>query len=492
MSEDEIGNHSDAKLQVDNISESDNEYDLIGRITAEKEPTVNRTFVSNDTIRTIRRQGAVPRERDPELLKSYANQTIASVIIDTIAKDASSADYVVNGDVDLNEYFPDYLGTRSVIEGLSKSVLQTGEGYIGREKTRSGNIERLIPVSPSTIWIKTDDYGNIESYIHKTKNMNRTVEVPEEDVYMFPYSIEVGSVYPKSPTEPIIESLEMLNEIEEKELLQYQEGSPSGIITQVKGNEQNPMNTTEFEKAKNLFNSSKGSLHEILFMRGKMEFIRTAMGVDELDISETYERKLKEVASAYHVSPSYAGFLTDSVNKATEEAKRKNYKEKGLRMILKQIEEVLDKIVKDLADDPEEAGFKFELPDEKDNANYYKDLAEASIALTDANINHMINENDKIVIEDQELRPMEALTLAEDAEESEKEDEKDYNLTSKQRKFQMNYGKPIDKALEQIHEMDIKADEKIEMVRSNVDSNMSKGTYYRWLDNFDLRNKEDD
>lgn len=491
--EDKIGNYSESTKSVMSDNGQDTDIGFINRENMKSK--IEKEFITDSAIETVNEAGAEVPDEDPELLKSYAKQTVASTVISTISKDASAADYTT--DVDLNSLFRRDKNFRYAIDELVTSILETGVGYFGLERdlTSGNNIDEIVVLDPSTMFVNVDESGRIQHYVHKPKSIGSAHIVDTDNVVMFGWGSRYDGIYPKAPISDIMPTLERLQEIEEKELTQLREGSPRGVLAMTEDHDTIPLGADEWETARNIWEQSKGELHKDLFLRGKWDYVRTSMGIDELDLGSLYQRYVKEVCSAFHITPNYAGYNFSEggigLGNAREQD-RKIYAQKGLRMVLKHIlEDKIEDIVQEIEED---ATFKFKIP-ERDANTYYNELAKASIKLQEAGVEHVINEDDNIVLEDEtEIRPEQVEDVLEDDDKQEKvvtkEDTEELDkLGYKQIEFSENYGKPFtDAILEVVNDYD-KTKDRIKTINSNVSSDMSNTTYYNWLEQLGIKSK---
>lgn len=369
-------------------------------------------------------------EQDPVTLKDYSENIFVESFIDQVAKDVASTDYTVEiGDEKhdeavrfLEQADPRYT-FKNLIEATVRELLKTGNAFwFLNEFEENDNLAEALVVDSQHIFVVTDEDGFPKGYVQKRRGADAKV-VDIDNVVHFRWSVSADRYYGRSPVESAMETIEILDELQMKEILDLREGSQSGVVAV----DDHKMDSQEWNRfTDELTRANEGERHKISVVEGNLDFVNFSSNYDELQVEERYQKHIQALSSAFKVSPSYVGFNIGEggigQGRAREES-RENHRE-GISTVIEQIESKIDReIIKKHFD--EEARFKFDVTDQDDDdkVEYMSNLAEAVMKLREAGISVRVEDDSLVVPDDVELDAI--------SQDLVQEDEKDEDFEEK-------------------------------------------------------------
>lgn len=458
-----------------------------------KDKDIDRVVTSNSVKNKAKKQGAQMWPVDPATLKGYAKNDIASIYIDTLAKDSSVADWTVSDDEDIRDQLLDIFPDKTFTDGLeatSRDLIRCGNAFwVKHRYQNSDEVAEVVIVDPATMYIKTDDNGFIDSYVHITGSGRQPTIIDSDDVIHFEWQSSSDRYYSASPVEDIMGIIELADEIQLKEILDLTEGGQSGVLTQTESHDTNPMSSKDYDQFKSEWNANEGERHKTAVVTGKWDFVETSTSYEDMDLVERYDERIQHMGAAFKVNPTYAGFSISSDaggigQGAKDESQRESYKQRGLRVILNQLEERINlDLIPEFSDD---VRFEFETETESknDRVNYYNKLAETAGMLSDAGVNFRI-EDDKLVVDDTVINP--AASGADEQIESiveESKEDDDVQKSSRVLEVEELYDKDISEVIKEFEADYDSRSAAIDELQDELEGTLSRSTYYNWIEKY--------
>lgn len=300
---------------------------------------------------------------DPVLLRDLASSTIPQTYTDTLAQDLASANWRLrarddDADVDdetiaeaerkLRNLVPDATFSE-FLEETARTLLRLGDAtivkhYPGGDPTNP--VAEAVHVDSATMFKKLDEDGFPAGYVQFT---GQTTERGEEfegtdlvldEVVWISWARRGNHVYGEGPVEKGRETIEVLEEIAEKELLDLIQGMPPGVISRPLDAEV-PVDSADWENFKDDMRLNEGERHRLGYANFPVDYQPLTPNYQELQLLDRYTTKVTELGGVYKVNPSYAGFDFENVNRATDESQQEAYKQRGFRVLTSRVEEAL-------------------------------------------------------------------------------------------------------------------------------------------------------
>lgn len=478
-SDDRYTSHNTERKVKNSVSTSDN---------------IERKVTPDSVKSNVKKQGAQFWDTDPVRLRDYSKNSVVNIFIDTIATDISNYEYTVkNTDTtDIQEFLryghPDK-SFSAVIESTVRDLKIFGNHFWVLHKDTAGNIAEYVQPNPETMFIITDDQGYIDGYLYRDSS-GQNVPLDKSEVIHFKNSASTNGKYAKSDIEPITDIIEIIDEIEMKEISNLREGPQSGVLSLKEDHPTDPMDSQEWDAfTDDITSKNKGKRHTFGVTRGDFEFIPFEDSYSDMELRDRYKMFIQVIAAKMDVNASYVGFDFENTNRATDESQRESYKERGVSNVLNKLAETINhSLIPELTDDPE-ATFTWDLKDtdEMEEVDYYERMGNAVEALQNAGIQAEVTDEDHIQL---------VGTISDDTnnnnnvdgdemdEEQEKSDE--YAALSKRKKEVVDAveNDSFAETIQNIDSMHKNRTDAIEHVDSLIKGTLSNSTYYNWVDEY--------
>lgn len=355
-----------------------------------------RASISADLIRAIRTGDGVTKPYDPGFLKEVSTHPVAQAYIDTLAQDAATASWSIK-QRDERMNVPDTMLAQAerTIEGLhpeksfrdlkemaARNTLTLGDGaWVLHFYEGSGKLAEAIPVDSERLFKVIDENGITTGYLEVSR-MERKISNRYDlnEIVWFEWSSRPGHVYGHGPVEKGLDTLEVLDELSEKELKDLTEGMPPGIVS-VKEDEDTPLAVDAYENVKENWQLEQGQRHRAIVSMGDWQFTPLTPGYQELQFLERNKFWIHVMGAVFKCNAPYAGFDFQEGNKAQNEAQAEAYAQRGFRVLLRQMEEAINRqlVWPHISEDLQ---FEFEMEktaqEREQHAQYLSDLADAA------------------------------------------------------------------------------------------------------------------
>lgn len=388
-----------------------------------KQEVDRRATTSPQVSRSVRANGGVTKPYDPALLRDVADSGPAQAYIDTLAQDVASARWsLVARDEDtelenedraelerkLESIHPEK-SLRDILEQTARNLLELGDAaWVKHYFENSDELAEVVPVDSARIFKRVDNHGLTEAYLqteYSTMDMGETLDVSE--VVWFEWASRTDHVYGHGPVEKGLETLLLLDELQQKEKKDLEEGMPPGIVSAAEDAD-NPLPPDEFDTVKEEFELHEGERHRLLVTRGEWDFTDFSGNYQELQILDRNKFWIHVLGAVMKVNPPYAGFDFQEGNKAQNESQKEAYAQRGFRQTLRQVEEAITRqlVHEDLT---EELDFKFEreqtVAERKEHATLLEQAANAAEAWASNGRTVTVNDDGQISVEPGEVTP---------------------------------------------------------------------------------------
>ncbi|MGK7296922.1 MAG: phage portal protein [Candidatus Wenzhouxiangella sp. M2_3B_020] len=309
-------------------------------------------------------EDAAPKPYDPELLRDLSSSTIPQTYVDTLAQDASSANWrlvptdedadvsqeqIAQAERKLRDLVPDSTFSE-FLEEWSRTLLRLGDGTVVKHYpggNTSNPVGEIVHIDSATMFKVTDDRGFTEGYVQFTKSENRAgkeefdgTPFELEEVVWTSWARRGNTPYGEGPVEKGRDSIEVLEEIAEKEILDLIQGMPPGIVSRPPDTEL-PIDSADWENFKDDMRLNEGERHRLAYTKFPVEYTALSPNYQELQLLDRYHTKVTELGGVFKVNPSYAGFDFENTNRATDESQQEAYKQRGFQVLITRLEQAL-------------------------------------------------------------------------------------------------------------------------------------------------------
>jgi len=309
-------------------------------------------------------EDAAPKPYDPELLRDLSTGTVPQTYVDTLAQDAASANWRLvpndeEADVDpstiaqaerkLRDLVPDSTFSE-FLEEWSRTLLRLGDGTVVKHYpggNTSNPVGEIVHVDSATMFKRLDDRGFTEGYVQFVRESSSAgkdefegIPFEEEEVVWVSWARRGNTPYGESPVEKGQDSIEVLEEIAEKEILDLIQGMPPGIVSRPPDTEI-PIDSADWANFKDDMRLNEGERHRLAYTKFPVEYTALSPNYQELQLLDRYHTKVTELGGVFKVNPSYAGFDFENTNRATDESQQEAYKQRGFRVLVDRLEQAL-------------------------------------------------------------------------------------------------------------------------------------------------------
>lgn len=300
---------------------------------------------------------------DPVLLRDLASSTIPQTYTDTLAQDLASANWrlrardddadvadetIAEAERKLRNLVPDSTFSE-FLEETARTLLRLGDAtivkhYPGGDPTNP--VAEAVHVDSATMFKKLDEGGFPAGYVQFTGTTTERgqefdgTDLVLDEVLWISWARRGNHVYGEGPVEKGRETIEVLEEIAEKELLDLIQGMPPGVISRPLDAEV-PVDSADWENFKDDMRLNEGERHRLGYANFPVDYQALTPNYQELQLLDRYTTKVTELGGVYKVNPSYAGFDFENVNRATDESQQAAYKQRGFKVLTTRVEEAL-------------------------------------------------------------------------------------------------------------------------------------------------------
>lgn len=361
-----------------------------------KQAVDRRTTLPPDLQRRIEQADGVPKPYDASFLKEIASHPVAQAYIDTMAQDAATApwsitqrdervevdeDVMADAERTIEDLHPES-SFRDLKEMAARNTLTLGDGaWVLHFFEGSRELAEAIPVDSSRLFKVVDEHGITRGYIevsHTRRDITQRYDMDE--LVWFEWASQPGGVYGQGPVQKGTDTLEVLEELSEKELKDLTEGMPPGIVS-VKEDEDTPMAVDAYENVKENWGLREGERHRAIVSMGDWDFTPLSPGYQDLQFLERNKFWIHVMGAVFKVNAPYAGFDFQEGNKAQNQAQAAAYAQRGFRVLLRQMEEAINRqlVWPHISEDLQ---FEFEMEqtaeEREQQAQYLQALADAA------------------------------------------------------------------------------------------------------------------
>jgi hypothetical protein len=326
----------------------------------QKQEVERRGNLSTAISEGVKGTEAVPKPYDPALLLDLAQNPVVQTYLDTMAQDAASANWKLErvdeeatvSDAEIAEAerrfrsLPASGTVMDLLETTSRGVLGTGDmptvlnfagGY--NENSEQNELEEIVAFDPTTMFKTVDSDGFTDGYLQVTgsRRTQDTTAFDRGEVAWFSWGNRVGHVYGMSPVEKGQDTIEVIEEIAEKEILDLIQGTPPGIISRPDETDM-PIDANDWANFRDDMALNEGERHRLGYAKFPVDYTPIAPNYQELQLLDRYKVKVTELGGVFKVNPSYAGFDFENQNRATDESQQLAYKQRGFQVLLRVLE----------------------------------------------------------------------------------------------------------------------------------------------------------
>lgn len=330
------------------------------RSPVQKQDVERRGTLSTAIAEGLKETDAVKKPYDPALLLDLSSNPVVQTYLDTMSQDAASANWKLVREDEEAEVSDEEIaqaeqrfrnlpaeGTvRDLLETTARGVLSTADmpnvlnfagGY--DPNAERNELEEIVAFDPTTMFKTTDGDGFTSGYLQITgsRRSQNTTTFDRGEVAWFSWGNRVGHIYGMSPIEKGQDTIEILEEIAEKEILDLVQGMPPGILS--RPNEADmPIDENDFQNFKDDMRLTEGERHRLGYAKFPIEYTPLSPNYQEMQLIERYKVKVTELGGVFKVNPSYAGFDFENANRATDESQQIAYKQRGFQVLLRVLE----------------------------------------------------------------------------------------------------------------------------------------------------------
>jgi len=331
------------------------------RSPVQKQEVERRGRLSTQIEEGLKGTDAVPKPYDPALLLDLGQNPIVQTYIDTMAQDAASANWKLvredeEAEVDDEDIaaaerrfrnLPAEGTVRDLYETTARGVLSTGDmpnvlhfenGYNANAPDRN-ELGEIVAFDPTTMFKVVEDSGFTDGYLQVTgtRRSNDVTEFDRGEVAWFSWGNRVGHIYGMSPVEKGQDTIEVIEEIAEKEILDLIQGMPPGILSRPEDADM-PIDENDWANFKDDMRLDEGERHRLGFAKFPVDYTSFTPNYQELQLLNRYKVKVTELGGVFKVNPSYAGFDFENQNRATDQSQQLAYKQRGFQVLLRVLE----------------------------------------------------------------------------------------------------------------------------------------------------------
>lgn len=391
------------------------------RRSVHKQDVDRKVQLADDLASKLEGTDAATKHYDPAFLKDLAANPVPMAYIDTMAQDAASANWAItprnekespddtllaDTEEELKNLHPEET-FRDVLEELSRAVLETGDvPYVKSfaNGNPDGELLEATPVDSTTFYKRVDDQGFTTGYLQALADRDDPIEFEETEVAWVSWSPGPGKIYGDSPVYKSQDTIEVLEEIQEKEILDLVQGMPPGIVSRPSETDM-PIDEGDWQNFKEDMRLNEGERHRFGFAKFPVDYQPLTPNYQELQLIDRYKAKVTELGGVFKVNPSYAGFDFENTNRATDASQRQSYKQRGFRVLIRLLESAINRGIV-WPHYSEDIKFEFEreqsTEEQQSRAAFLQDAATAGKELADAGLEVKWRDGD-LKIEDGEM-----------------------------------------------------------------------------------------
>lgn len=330
-----------------------------GEGVVEKQAIERRARAFAAIERAAAEKGGMRKPYDPLFLRDISANAVVQAYVDTMAQDAATAKGKLvprdeEGDVpdeqlaewerEIKDLHPE-LSWRDVIEETSRILLELGDAtWVKHYFEDSDDLAEAVVVDSATMFKEVDKYGITTGYMQASRKARDVVEQFEiDEVVWFSWSLRPDRHYGQGPLEKAQNEVELLEELAEKERLDLIAGSQPGVISPDYSDEfGGTVPDEDWDTFVEAMQLDEGERHRVGYSKVPVEFEPINHNYQELQLLERSRYWVTVLGSVFKVNPSYAGFDFENVNRATDESQQEAFKQRGFRVLLRQLEEAIN------------------------------------------------------------------------------------------------------------------------------------------------------
>jgi len=391
---------SDSKVTKEPASTKANNY-------ADDNRDIDRVQTPQSVLRTVRSKGAVKYDSDPQTLRDYASNPVVRTYVDTLAKDVASYDWMIKNQDELDKNAMDFLryghpsrSFNEVIEATVRDLAEVGNHYwLIHTYKNSDEPAEYIQLDPANVFAVEDDNGMIEKYVLKPQGRN-AVDLERDNVVHFKLNVETRNTYSDSFISVSTDVIEILDEIERKEITHLSEGMASGMLTQTDTHPTNPLNDQQWKEIKDYVTEADvGKSHKGIMGKGTWDYVSFEDNYKNLQLRDRYKMFVQVLGAVFKVNPSYVGFDFENTNRATDQSQRASYKQRGIQVVTSKIASKINRmLIPRITDSESKFNWDISTQTDVDDVEYYDKLGTAVNRLREAGVQAELTDDDKIEI----------------------------------------------------------------------------------------------
>lgn len=362
----------------DVLDEGDRDADVVDTASAAKtsrrsasgwertEPSITAAKEHNDGLR----RGRVPehiedplqgesRPFNPLSLRKLAKSEVIQAVIGTLVGDLGAVPWSVvpvdedaspsqslisDAEAALSDINPNPESFDDINAMYARDLLEVGNCVGVTSLQIDGRRAEVRPLDPNSFTVDWDDHRVLEGYYQYPQADAAKWGEPDEfdvdEILWASYNPTTSRAgfYGFSPVEQVTQLINIMGGLVDKEIAELEEGMPSGLIAlsgdEWTGNDYKAFRTYWDEEV-------KGEQIKHPVAQGSAEFVPFNMTYKELQVLDRQQWYAKLVGSVFQVPMSETGLAIGSeMTRATDVSQRQRYKQKALRSLLRQLEDL--------------------------------------------------------------------------------------------------------------------------------------------------------
>lgn len=329
---------------------------------AQNDDAVERLITVNEDVRGAVEGNARSKPYDPVFLRDISANAVVQAYVDTLAQDVAASNWSIkprdeDADIEddalakverrIKELPPGTETFRDLLESTARVTLELGDAALIKHyfEDDPGRVAELVPVDSASLFKLVDRHGIIDGYVQVSKRGGtKQEEFDVDDIVWVEWSSRPDRFYGQGPLEKAQNEVELLEELAEKERLDLMQGGPPGVVAPEALDDYGGLPDDEdWETFVEGMRLDEGERHRVGYSKTPIDFTAINHNYQELQILSRSKYWVTVLGSVFKVNPSYAGFDFENVNRATDESQQAAYRQRGFRVLLRQIEESLNR-----------------------------------------------------------------------------------------------------------------------------------------------------
>jgi phage portal protein BeeE len=330
------------------------------------EPSITAAKEHNDGLR----RGRVPehiedplkgesRSFNPLSLRKLAKSEVIQAVVGTILGDLGAVPWSVvpidedaspsqslisDAEAALSDINPNPESFDDINAMYARDLLEVGNCVGVTSLQIDGRRAEVRPLDPNTFTVDWDDHRVLEGFYQYPQADAAKWGEPDafdvEEILWASYNPTTSRAgfYGFSPVEQVTQLINIMGGLVDKEITELEEGMPSGLIA-LSGDE---WSGNDYDAFKTYWNEEvKGEQIKHPVAQGSAEFVPFNMSYKELQVLDRQQWYAKLVGSVFQVPMSETGLaIGQQMTRATDVSQRQRYKQKALRSLLRQLEDL--------------------------------------------------------------------------------------------------------------------------------------------------------